>query len=86
MKRFGGWLVLTIAIVFALGGTFLAIDAILRLLSVVGGSHASAYELGGLAGQIVGLLLLFAIAWKLFMKGRAILNARNARATANDSI
>jgi len=58
----------------------------LRVLSFLGGGDASAYEVGALTGQIVGLLLLFAIAWKLFTKGRAILNVENARANANGAI
>jgi hypothetical protein len=73
MKRLGAWLMLAIAALFAFVGTLLTVNAILRALSFLGGNDVSAYEMGALTGQIVGFLLLFAIAWKLFTKGRTML-------------
>jgi hypothetical protein len=86
MKKLGAWLMLTIATLFALVGTLLTLNAILRALSFFGGSDVSAYEMGALTGQIVGLLLLFAIAWKLFTKGRAMLKVENPRANVKGAI
>lgn len=83
MRKVGAWLMLAASVVLGLLGVVSGINLTLTLITIGSDASASAYGIGALTGQIVVLILILGIAWKLFTKGRALLS-RDRSASIGD--
>ena len=78
MKKVGAWLMLVFAAGFALVGAFSGINLILAVITVGSAAAESSYLIGVLTGQLFVFIIVLAIAWKLYTKGRSMLSGAAA--------
>ena len=74
MKKVGAWLMLAFAAGFALIGVFSGFNLIVAVITVGSVAAESSYLIGVLTGQLFVFIIVLAIAWKLFTKGRSMLS------------
>lgn len=74
MKKVGAWLMLVFAAVFALAGVLSGFNLIMLVLAVGSMAAESSELIGVLTGRLFVFIIILAIAWKLFTKGRSMLS------------
>ena len=77
MKKFGAWIMIIGSVLLGLIGVLAAISGVLTLINALSG-ESSAYGMGYAAGQVIVVILIFAIAWKLLAKGKSLLSSAPA--------
>ena len=74
MKTVGGWLMIAGSVVAGLVGLLATLTSAVAILKSLSGD-SSAYGIGYVVGQIFVAIIILAIAWKLFTKGRSLTRA-----------
>jgi hypothetical protein len=74
MKKVGAWAMIVMSVLVGLVGLAATLSGALTIVKAISG-QSSAYGMGYAVGQLVAIVIIFAIAWKLFKKGRSLLSS-----------